>query len=78
MPLSQEDVNACREAFNKFDKDGSGTVSVISTACGSFSTDFARDSGEAKSGNLNILLAVISRQSCMISAIVDASLDNDM
>ena len=26
MPLSQEDVNACREAFNKFDKDGSGTI----------------------------------------------------
>lgn len=50
MPLSQEDVNACREAFNKFDKDGSGTVSVISTTCGSLATDFARDSNEAKSG----------------------------
>ena len=28
MPLSQDDINGCREAFNKFDKDGSGTVRV--------------------------------------------------
>jgi Ca2+-binding EF-hand superfamily protein len=28
MTLSQEDITACREAFNKFDKDGSGTVRV--------------------------------------------------
>ncbi|ACO68511.1 dynein 18 kDa light chain, flagellar outer arm [Micromonas commoda] len=26
MPLSQDDINGCREAFNKFDKDGSGTI----------------------------------------------------
>ena len=26
MPLSQDEINGCREAFNKFDKDGSGTV----------------------------------------------------
>jgi calmodulin len=26
MTLSQEDITACREAFVKFDKDGSGTV----------------------------------------------------
>lgn len=26
MPLSQEEIDGCREAFNKFDKDGSGTV----------------------------------------------------
>ena len=26
MTLSQEDITACREAFDKFDKDGSGTV----------------------------------------------------
>mmetsp|Transcript_20621 Transcript_20621/g.51367 ORF Transcript_20621/g.51367 Transcript_20621/m.51367 type:complete len:161 (+) Transcript_20621:36-518(+) len=26
MPLSQEEINGCREAFNKFDKDGSGTI----------------------------------------------------
>jgi calmodulin len=28
MTLSQEDITACREAFDKFDKDGSGTVRV--------------------------------------------------
>mmetsp|Transcript_13119 Transcript_13119/g.31022 ORF Transcript_13119/g.31022 Transcript_13119/m.31022 type:complete len:148 (-) Transcript_13119:128-571(-) len=26
MSLSQEEINGCREAFNKFDKDGSGTI----------------------------------------------------
>jgi len=26
MTLSQEDITACREAFDKFDKDGSGTI----------------------------------------------------
>uniref|UniRef100_A0A7S0XG97 EF-hand domain-containing protein n=1 Tax=Mantoniella antarctica TaxID=81844 RepID=A0A7S0XG97_9CHLO len=26
MPLSQDEINGCREAFNKFDKDGSGTI----------------------------------------------------
>ena len=26
MPLSQDEINGCREAFNKFDKDGSGTL----------------------------------------------------
>mmetsp|Transcript_22619 Transcript_22619/g.27300 ORF Transcript_22619/g.27300 Transcript_22619/m.27300 type:complete len:148 (-) Transcript_22619:793-1236(-) len=28
MPLTQEEIDGCREAFNKFDKDGSGTIDV--------------------------------------------------
>mmetsp|Transcript_18569 Transcript_18569/g.46793 ORF Transcript_18569/g.46793 Transcript_18569/m.46793 type:complete len:95 (-) Transcript_18569:209-493(-) len=26
MTLSQEEIDACQEAFNKFDKDGSGNI----------------------------------------------------
>ena len=71
MPLSQEDVNACREAFNKFDKDGSGTVSVISTACGSLATDFLHETQmKPKVEHDHILFAVVSYQSCMMPAIV--------
>uniref|UniRef100_A0A7S0I9G7 EF-hand domain-containing protein n=1 Tax=Micromonas pusilla TaxID=38833 RepID=A0A7S0I9G7_MICPS len=29
MPLSQEEIDGCREAFNKFDKDGSGTIDAL-------------------------------------------------
>mmetsp|Transcript_18699 Transcript_18699/g.22396 ORF Transcript_18699/g.22396 Transcript_18699/m.22396 type:complete len:149 (+) Transcript_18699:187-633(+) len=29
MPLTKEEINHCRDAFDSFDKDGSGTIDVM-------------------------------------------------